>query len=378
MKEKGLIRFLFNPDVAKNSRLPWVDYAKGIAIILVAYRHVLIGFERAGLDVHIILMHANEIFYSFRMPLFFILSGVFISNSLAKRGTIKLLKNKWETLLYPYFVWTIIQITLQITFSKYTNSNRTIKDYSYILLQPDALDQLWYLFALFNVAFLYVLLKTYTPIKTWQQIILGLAFHSLSLKLDFGPWRDLFYYYLFYALGDFISVYMLKRSLFKIYGSWKIFFILLPIFVVSQWYFINHESIQYTHIYVFALIALIGCAFMLNICFKMQQWGKMKFLKIVGYYSLYVYVMHVIIVSFLRTLIVSVVGIHFVPLLLVINLTLGIGLSIIFYNLAIHCGLWFIFTLDKKRTFTSQKKDIDESTSMNNPTHRAQQTEYEK
>lgn len=367
LQPKELIRILFNTDVVKESRLPWVDYAKGIAIILVAYRHILIGFERSGLDVHIALMHANEIFYSFRMPLFFLLSGIFISKSLAKRGSKKLLWNKCETLLYPYVLWAVIQITLQIIFSRYTNANRTLKDYSYILTQPDALDQLWYLFALFNVALIYILLKTFTGIKAWQQLILGILLHYLSLIFNYGPWHDLCYYYLFYALGDCISIFMLKKSLYKYYGSWKTFFVLLPVFIVSQWYFIHHEEMQFTSIYLFALVALIGCAFMLNICFKMQQWGKMKFLQVVGYHSLYIYVMHVMIVSFFRSFFVNIVGLHSIPLLLIINLTLGMGLSIIFYNLAIQNGLWFMFVLDKSRASFPKLKENRIDVKQNEP-----------
>ena len=79
---------LFNTDIVNNSRLPWVDYARGIAIMLVLYRHIYEGISRAGLSGQkfAYLEHANIIFYSFRMPLFFILSGVFIGKSLKKRS----------------------------------------------------------------------------------------------------------------------------------------------------------------------------------------------------------------------------------------------------------------------------------------------------
>jgi len=353
---KQLIRIGFNTDVVKTSRLPWVDYAKGIAILLVAYRHILIGFDRSGLAVSLPLMHANEIFYSFRMPLFFFLSGNFLGGSLVKRGAQKLLLNKCKTLLYPYILWAIIQITLQILFSKYTNANRSIRDYGYILTKPDALDQLWYLFALFNVALIYIFFKSFVRLRTWQQIILGIIFHSMSLIFVDGPWHDLLYYYLFYAIGDALSSFMLNRSLYKYYGSWKVFFILLPLFGISQWYFIHHENIQYTQIYLFAVVALIGCAFMLNICFKMQQWGKMRFLQIVGYHSLYIYVMHVMIVSAFRSFFVNIVHINSVPLLLVINLILGMALSIIIYNICLRSGLWFMFGLDRSRVLIPKMK----------------------
>jgi uncharacterized membrane protein YcfT len=74
----------FNLPVLQKSRMPWVDYLRGIAIVLVVYRHVLIGIERTGLHVPSILVIANEIFFSFRMPLFFILSGLFVSQSLSR------------------------------------------------------------------------------------------------------------------------------------------------------------------------------------------------------------------------------------------------------------------------------------------------------
>lgn len=35
----------------KHNRYPWVDYAKGIAIILVVYRHMLDGYAGAGLNI---------------------------------------------------------------------------------------------------------------------------------------------------------------------------------------------------------------------------------------------------------------------------------------------------------------------------------------
>ena len=77
----------FNLSVIQKSRLQWVDYLRGIAIILIVYRHVLVGIERGNIVMPQILVNANMIFYSFRMPLFFILSGIFISTSLAKKIT---------------------------------------------------------------------------------------------------------------------------------------------------------------------------------------------------------------------------------------------------------------------------------------------------
>src|SRR5690349_15151101 len=86
------------------NRYNWIDYARGIAIILVVYRHSFEGIKRAGFSIsnYLFLEHANIIFFSFRMPLFFIVSGIFISGSLFKRGLNGLISNKMRTILYPY------------------------------------------------------------------------------------------------------------------------------------------------------------------------------------------------------------------------------------------------------------------------------------
>src|SRR5437868_12279972 len=104
----------FNTPILRKKRLEWVDYLRGIAIVLVVYRHALLGIERSSIEVPQFLKDANMIFYSFRMPLFFILSGLFISRSLAKRPLNQLIGIKFEKLLYPYLVWTFLQVSLQI------------------------------------------------------------------------------------------------------------------------------------------------------------------------------------------------------------------------------------------------------------------------
>src|SRR3984885_9435504 len=135
----------FNTSVLEKNRMAWVDYLRGIAIILVVYRHALLGIERSNVYVPTALVNANMIFYSFRMPLFFILSGIFINGSIARTTTGPLIYTKLENLLYPYLLWSFIQVTLKIALRGSTNADRGFIDYTYILYQPRNMDQLWYL-----------------------------------------------------------------------------------------------------------------------------------------------------------------------------------------------------------------------------------------
>ena len=75
----------------------WVDIVKGIGIILVVMGH-------AGCPV---LPHG--IIYSFHMPLFFFLSGLFI-NRQCEKDFCTYVKKNFRSLLLPYFYFNILSI----------------------------------------------------------------------------------------------------------------------------------------------------------------------------------------------------------------------------------------------------------------------------
>lgn len=74
----------------KNSRILWVDIAKGIGILLVLIGHISQN------------QYISSFIYGFHMPLFFIISGYLYKN---KENYIK---NKIKTILIPYLFFSII------------------------------------------------------------------------------------------------------------------------------------------------------------------------------------------------------------------------------------------------------------------------------
>lgn len=358
---KKMVSKAFNLSILQKSRLAWVDYLKGIAIVLVVYRHVLIGIQRyvasrqaQGVnipDVPAYLEKANMIFFSFRMPLFFILSGIFISGSLAKRSLKQVLGIKFDNLLYPYFIWVFLQVTLQIVLGSYTNSNRTLMDYTYILYQPRALDQFWYLPALFNTTLIYLLVKTRLRPPAWGQLLIGLALyfisafpqvHQISMISD---WME---FYFFFALGDAISTVFFKEPTQRLLRNPYTLLIVSPIFFLTQVYYLAHIT-EPGHA-DFLLIALIGCFSMFVLSFRMQSWGILPFLRVLGYHSLYIYVMHVFIAGLVRLMFTKFLGIHNPFILLFSGIFFGLIIPVIFYNLLILDGpLWFLFSFRKKK-----------------------------
>lgn len=350
----------FNSSVLHKSRMPWVDYLRGIAIILVVYRHALIGIERSGIIIPDYLMTANMTFYSFRMPLFFIVSGIFIGGTLAKRSIKEIAFIKFENLLYPYFIWAFIQITLQILLRKFVNSDRGLIDYAYILYQPRALDQFWYLPALFNATMIYVLIKTKLKPQAWMQLTLGLLFYFLSPVVgSISMLSDWMEFYLFFAIGDISSHFFFKDSSQRFFKSPLTLLLILPVFAFTQFFYLSQKE-EYYRIDLlgqteFLIIAFIGCLSMFILAFRLQCWRILSFLRILGYHSLYIYVMHVLVIAFFRMVLTKSLGIYDPHVLLVCDIAFGVTVPVIFYNLFIKENVgWFLFSLRKPKADSSK------------------------
>lgn len=358
----------FNLPALKKSRLHWVDYLKGIAIILVVYRHSLLGIERSGAYVPQYLVNANMIFYSFRMPLFFILSGIFVSRSLAKKTVQQFIASKFETLIYPYFIWVFIQVSLQIILSGYTNSERSLIDYTYIFYQSRNLDQFWYLPALFNATAVYVLIKRFVTQKWWILLAIGMGFYFLSSHLQqismISDWMEFF---IFFALGDTISTFFFQERVQQFFKNYSTLLLALPVFVFVQIYYLNHPVIQDLTYPLsqlqFLAIALTGCFTMLAFSFRLQCWNVFSWLRVLGYHSLFIYVMHVMVAALIRTILAHVFGLHNVPVTLVLCIIGGSVIPVIIYNLFILNNIgWFLFTFKKPKKQKANNRTATQST----------------
>ena len=338
----------FNTAILEKDRLAWVDYLRGLAILLVVYRHVLLGLERADLTIPPALVNANMIFYSFRMPLFFILSGIFINGSITRRPFKDLVYIKFENLLYPYLIWSFIQITLQIVLSRYTNADRTLRDYTFILYQPRALDQFWYLPALFNTTIVYLFIKVKLKAQPWMQLILGAALyfiapliHNISMLSD---WME---FYIFFALGDAVSFLFFRDSTQRFFKRPLTLLLVTPVFIATQIYYL---SLPQANPGQFLAIALIGCFSMLVLSFRLQALGILRFLRILGFHSLFIYVMHVLVAAFVRAILMKYLGLHNPVLLLLCGIAAGVTIPVIVYNLLIKDNIfWFLFTLKRPK-----------------------------
>ena len=126
-------------------RVDWADYAKGFCIIMVVMMHSTLGVEEAaGRDG---FMHALVAFAKpFRMPDFFVISGLFLS---------RVIDRDWRTYLdrkvvhfaYFYVLWVTIQFAVKApVFAAAHDWDYVAAQYALAFIEP--FGTLWFIYLL--------------------------------------------------------------------------------------------------------------------------------------------------------------------------------------------------------------------------------------
>ena len=364
---KEWISVAFNLPILNRNRYSWVDYLRGVVILLVVYHHTFLGIERSGIEVPSSVGDANMVFYSVRMPLFFIISGIFTRISLATKPIKDLIWVKYDSILYPYFIWAFLQVTLQILLSKFTNSDRSFSDYLYILYQPKQLDQFWYLPALFNATLVFIFFKTRVHPSNAVHLAIGLALYFTAPFLnDISMLSNWMRFYLFIVIGDMVADYIFRTSVQDRLKKVSTLLLVLPLFIAAQIFYLHNnvgvkamESTIHTfhgdyrsyslNEINFLFTSLVGCITLIILAFLLEKWRKLSFLRVLGFHSLYIYITHVFILGFVRLLLTRVFHVDNYVVILLAGILLGVTVPIVFYNLLGKTHLWFLYSTRRSR-----------------------------
>lgn len=205
-------------------REPVYDVMKGIGIILMLVGHMPIGDR------------AFRIIYSFHMPLFFLIAGVFADLNL-KSGIKIGLKKDFKRLVLPVFVTMLFVAALSpLVFFVGGGINNVIKQLLSMLWLGDAfvtkwgklnIDSLWFLMALFWGRFLFRCIgRLFEGIRKWHDEIILLCCILLSILAIFLhkvlppiPWGVLLGLSAlqFYAIGWYLKQHKQPRWLYVVF-----------------------------------------------------------------------------------------------------------------------------------------------------------------
>ena len=164
-----------------SERLGWVDAARGIAILLVVFGHMWRGVEAAGLIGEAALFaRVDRFIYLFHMPVFFLLSGLFLPSLFNKTSALRVIGKQALRLVYPLVLWTNVFL-----FARYfagAAANAPISASEILIFPLPPVDHMWFLWALFCIQVPLIAFLFAAPMwrKRWE---LPLAVFALSVLL---------------------------------------------------------------------------------------------------------------------------------------------------------------------------------------------------
>jgi len=323
-------------------RNQWVDYAKGVGIILVVYGHVARGIFNARIPVsEAIYKTADGIIYSFHMPLFFFLAGLFFYTSFAKRSFFGFLASKVDTVIYPYIVWSILQGSIEVLLGRFTNGHVSFEDVFSLIWAPRA--QFWFLYSLFQV----FLIASAVYIKNGRWYFLGVAVVASLCYLYQYEFFGIAWLKMAIPFFCFFSVGVLYQSVLHLAkeNKVKIFLFLCPLAISGQWY--THAGLPINNSEEALILFIVSLASIILVCTFCQiiEVLDIPLLALLGQLSMPIYLAHVIAAAAVRILMQKFVGVTDFSIHLILGMVVGLTIPVMLYKAANRFGLHAIFVV---------------------------------
>ena len=192
-----------------SERIAWIDYARGLSIILVVMMHSTLGVE-ASLGRDGWLHEAVSFAKPFRIPAFFLVSGLLVSRVI-DRDWRSYLDSRVLHFVYFYVLWVTIQFLFKFPgFAVEQGILGAVRLYLEAFVQP--FGTLWFIYLL-PIFFLVVkLLRRVPPVLVWSAAALLETMHldTGSVVIDEFASRFVFFY----------SGYVLAQYAFRL-ASWS-------------------------------------------------------------------------------------------------------------------------------------------------------------
>jgi fucose 4-O-acetylase-like acetyltransferase len=166
--------------ITSGTRSNLVDIVKGIAIILVTLGHTAQGMTHRGWWNTPSAVYVHGLIYSFHMPSFFFVAGLFASGSIRRRGPLAFAVEKSRSILYPYVLFAVIYAAVRPLVGRFQMDAEPFEWRNFLLKLADG-DASWFLFALF---FCFILALLTVQLPAWLRFVLAAA---IGMTPAFGP-----------------------------------------------------------------------------------------------------------------------------------------------------------------------------------------------
>src|SRR6267154_710142 len=315
-------------------RVDWVDYAKGICIVMVVMMHSVLGVELTAGEkgfMHLLVTFAKP----FRMPDFFLISGLFLS-VVIDRDWRTYLDRKVVHFAYFYVLWVTIQFGFKAP-SFAAETGWTHVGFMYLESFIEPFGTLWFIYLL---PVFFVVAKTtrrMPPLMIWGMAALLEMTHiatGWTVIDEFGA-RFVYFYsgYLFahhvFALSDRARA----RPALALAG-------------LAVWALIN-RSVVGSGFSEWPLISLVlglaGACAIVTIGTLLARAHWLNFLRACGEHSIVIYLAFFLPMAATRTLLLRAGPIHDIGTISLVVTIVGVVGALLLWRVALAVGANFLF-----------------------------------
>jgi len=318
------------------ARADWVDVAKGMGIVLVVFGHAVDGLLKAGIAEAGGGWAASYFaVYTFHMPLFFLLAGLFVQARLAADAG-GFVHTALVRIAWPYLLWSVIQLAVIGALGSVVNSPAELTPWRVLSLVWEPTSQFWFLQALLVLHLASLCIVPRAGVATLLVVMLVARGVDATVELPFLlalPARFGLFYALGVAAGPLLrqAAQTLPRPRAAALAAaaglvWAI--AALPVWLAGR----SHWNIA-------ALPAAFAGTLAMLALSTFVRGGAARFWLTLGQASMAIYVLHVLFVAGVRIVLHKGLGIDQPVVILLVACSVGIAAPLLLRALALRAGL---------------------------------------
>ena len=243
--------------------------------------------------------------------------------------------------MWPYLVWSLIQMGTGILLSSQTNAHLRWTDLLLILYNPRV--QLWFVYTLFLMFLTNALLYRLSKHAMFISLALSVGMYTLS-DYPFGNTTIIRFFgcFIFFNLGALVQQFWLTRR--ELPRAWWMVVAFGIAFLGAQYAWLTGlADLADPTLLLGLVLALLGIGFCVSLALYFPRLPVFGALNYLGKHSFAIYLAHILFTSGTRIILTKVCHAENALVIFLVSSVVGLTAPVLLYNLTANTRLAFLF-----------------------------------
>jgi uncharacterized membrane protein YcfT len=331
-----------NSTLSKPNRVEWIDYAKGMCIIWVVTLYTT-DFVKEIIPGNSWMDYVVNFGRPFRMPDFFLLSGLFVSRVL-NRSLRSYIDSKVLHFFYFYALWATLKF-LNMEWHNLASGDwlPLFQSYLRLYIEPPT-GPLWFIYIL---ALFFITVRLTRSLPAYLVLAAAILLEVIDFQTGIKLWDEFTHFFVFFYVGHIGSRYVFRIV------EWAQVHARTTWAILACW-FVANETLVSLHwtLEPFMPLAMgfAGALAVLLLATQLAKTSWLGWLRYLGQNSIVVYLGFVIPLGLMRRFIESPVLIHDPGTISFVVMILSVTGAVLLYWALRDTSLWWLY---KRPSWTS-------------------------